>query len=392
MITIQEKSRCCGCGACAQACPVQCITMQADDEGFSYPVAESAACIRCGRCEKVCPILHTAEDTKHEPKAWAVINADEKIRESSSSGGVFTLLAEQVIRRGGVVFGAAFDAGFSVVHKGVDTLEGLEELRGSKYTQSSIGKTYRETENLLKAGREVLFSGTPCQIEGLHAYLGRKEERLFCVDMICHGVPSPKVWKTYVEYREKKHNAASRRIFFRYKKYGWKRFAVSFSFENDTAYLGPVDRDLFMQAFLTDCCLRPSCGSCAFKKTGRISDITLADFWGINHVLPAMDDDKGTSLVLVHSEKGRQMLETVAGQCRRQKVQAEDALRFNPAMTKSAVFHKNRRAFFENLGRMPFDRLVARYATRRRIMKSCVAAVLRRLGLLGAVKKMMGRG
>lgn len=391
MITINEKSQCCGCSACVQSCPVQCIAMQADDEGFSYPVADAEQCIQCGKCEKVCPILHAVEDTKVVPDAWAVINTDEEIRKTSSSGGIFSLLAEQVIAEGGVIFGAAFDADFAVVHKAVDTAAGLESLRGSKYTQSRMGTVCQEVDCLLKAGRKVLFSGTPCQIEGLRTYLGRDDEQLLLVDIICHGVPSPKVWQEYIKYREKKNKSSSRRIFFRHKKYGWKRYAVSFSFENDTAYLGPLDRDLFMQAFLTDICLRPSCGQCAFKKTDRISDITLADFWGIEHILPSMDDDRGTSLVLVHSSKGRNLLDAVSAKCRMQRVESSAALRCNPAMTLSAEFHKNRSVFFKNLGLLPFDQLVRRYATRRYSWKTYIAIILRKFGLLEIVKKMLYR-
>lgn len=391
MINITDKTQCCGCSACANICPAQCIQMKADDEGFVYPIIDAMRCLSCKKCEQVCPILHTAPESQKKPDAWAVINTNEEIRKESSSGGVFSLLAENVIQHGGMVFGAAFNEHFDVEHIAVENIEGLARLRGSKYTQSRIGMNFQQVQNYLKSGRKVLFSGTPCQIEGLRSFLGKDYDNLLLVDIICHGVPSPLVWQKYVAFREEKNASPTRRISFRHKQYGWKRYAVSFIFMNDTAYLAPLERDLFMQAFLTDSCLRPSCGVCAFKKTGRVSDITLADFWGIQSILPAMDDDKGTSLVLVHSDKGTATLDAVDSSCKRTAVEIDVARQSNVAMIRSAIFHKNRTKFFENLEPLPFDVLVKRYATRKYTVKSRVAATLRRLGLLDIVKAMLGK-
>lgn len=198
MIQIKDKSVCCGCAACVQICPKQCISLSEDKEGFLYPTVNHDLCIECGKCEQVCPELHSFE--AHEPlKVYAASHSDEAVRAASSSGGIFTLLAEAVINDGGVVFGARFDSDWSVVHDFTETHEGLQAFRGSKYLQSRIGNTYRQAEKFLKAGRKVLFSGTPCQIAGLKRYLHKDYENLLAVDFVCHGVPSPLVWKKYLE-------------------------------------------------------------------------------------------------------------------------------------------------------------------------------------------------
>jgi len=198
MIQIKDKSVCCGCSACVQICPKQCISLKEDKEGFLYPTVNHAFCVECGKCEKVCPELHPFE--VHEPlKVYAAKHQDDAVRKVSSSGGIFTLLADMVIDEGGVVFGACFDSDWSVVHDFTETHEGLQAFRGSKYLQSRIGNTYRQAEVFLKAGRKVLFTGTPCQIAGLKKYLHKDYENLLAVDFVCHGVPSPLVWKKYLE-------------------------------------------------------------------------------------------------------------------------------------------------------------------------------------------------
>ena len=197
MIEIKEKAFCCGCNACVQRCPKQCISMHEDEEGFLYPRVDKTICIECGLCEKVCPVINQNEPRK-PLKVYAAYNKDEKIRRESSSGGVFTAIAEQVIDEGGIVFGACFDENWEVKHDYTETKEGLKAFRGSKYVQSRIKDNYQKAEHYLKEGRKVLFSGTPCQIAGLKKYLCKEYENLLTVDFICHGVPSPKVWRMYL--------------------------------------------------------------------------------------------------------------------------------------------------------------------------------------------------
>lgn len=357
MIEIKEKDRCTGCHACANICPKQCIAMEKDSEGFLYPVVNTKQCINCGVCEKICPILSgkTAADGR-DIKAYAAINNNEEIRLKSSSGGMFTLVAEKVLGNSGVVFGATFDKDFNVVHAYTETKEELEQFRGSKYVQSKIGETYKQAKSFLESGRMVLFTGTPCQIGGLYAYLGKDYENLITQDFICHGVPSPMVWQKYLEYRESISRASVRKISFRYKKYGWKKYSVALEFSNATEYLTRFTEDPYMQVFLRDLCLRPSCYDCAFKTKYRQADITLADFWGIDKVLPEMDDDKGTSLLIIHSEKGTRLFHDIENSLTSQLVNLDDVLKYNSSMLKSVSLPRNREIFIKKMQNKPFDK------------------------------------
>lgn len=373
MIHIKDKSECCGCMACEQACPNSCIKMEVDVEGFWYPQIDEHTCIECDLCEKVCPVIKTkvknqeSDDRKsgllsRETKAYAAINKDDNVRINSSSGGVFSALAEYVLETGGVVFGARFSDDFRKVrHVAIFTKNELELLRGSKYVQSEIGKTYYEAEEYLKSGRMVLFTGTPCQIEGLKSYLKKEYENLLCLDIICHGVPSPKVWQVYVDRHEREAEANTRKMFFRHKKYGWKAYSVWFEFDNNKTYVQKLSEDLYMRAFLKNMCLRPSCYACSFKKKRRISDVTVADFWGIENVASEMDDDKGTSLVVVHSDKGEFIWNKVVEKLVVKEVELDEALRYNPAMISSVTRNRYREEFLYGVNEETFERLVKRY-------------------------------
>jgi coenzyme F420-reducing hydrogenase beta subunit len=361
MIVINDKTKCCGCYACYNICPQYCIKMVADKEGFWYPVVDIDQCNECGLCEKVCPILCRNQGT-NQPVAYACINKDESIRSQSSSGGVFTLIGEKVIANNGVVFGVGFDTDFNVVHSWVDDLDGLSKFRGSKYVQSNIGSTYKEVKEFLKQGRQVLFTGTPCQIAGLKSYLGKEYDQLICIDIVCHGVPSPLVWGKYVGYREKISGSRTERIAFRRKNCGWKLFSVSFSFDNETEYIKPLTEDIFMQGFLKDLFLRPSCYECSFKTLNRQSDITLADFWGVENILPEMFDDQGTSLALVHSDKGREMLLSIEEQMISEEVDIDQAILFNPSAVKSVDYNPKRDKFFKELNKTKdINKLISKY-------------------------------
>ena len=319
MIEIKDKSQCCGCAACVQRCPKLCISLKEDKEGFLYPVVDKENCIDCGLCEKVCPELNVAQE-RVPLNVYAVKHKDEEIRMKSSSGGVFTLLAEQIIDEGGVVFGARFDESWEVMHDYTETKDGLAVFRGSKYVQSKIGNTYQQAEVFLKQGRKVMFTGTPCQIAGLKRFLRKEYENLLAVDFVCHGVPSPKVWRMYLDETIAhqgfgKNTVLShamlrqkfiRDIKFRSKTTGWKKYsfaltlteAVAKGEENSVLLSSPFYENAFMQAFLSDYILRPSCYRCPVKSGKSSSDITIGDFWGIEKMLPEFDDDKGCGLIL----------------------------------------------------------------------------------------------
>jgi coenzyme F420-reducing hydrogenase beta subunit len=359
MIDIIDKINCCGCHACYNSCPQQCISMQSDDEGFWYPIVDSKECMDCGLCEKVCPILSKPMVENH-PKAYACRNKDDKVRQQSSSGGVFTIVAASVIANHGVVFGAGFDGEFNVLHSWTDSLDGLRNFRGSKYVQSSIGDTYEQAKEFLKQGRQVLFSGTPCQIAGLKSYLGKDYEGLICLDIICHGVPSPLVWK---QYRSKLGNHKElKSISFRDKTFGWKRFSLRFTYKNDDEYIKDLNSDGFMQGFLKNIYLRPSCYHCNFKTLTRQSDITLADFWGIENILPSFDDDKGTSLILVNSNKGKEIFLAAADKMKYEKVDIDQAIVYNSSAIKSVAYNPKRDQFFREFSELAdSSQLIAKY-------------------------------
>lgn len=360
MLNLKDKEKCSGCGACSSACPQGCISMEADSEGFLYPHVDSEKCISCGKCLKTCPIINPIAIASQPPQAFAAYNLNNDVRESSSSGGLFTLFAEEVLKDRGSVYGAAFTEDCRAVrHIRVDNTEDLKYLRGSKYLQSIIGSSYIQAKADLENGKPVLFTGTPCQIGGLRAYLGKDYPHLYTQDIICHGVPSPKVWTKYVDYRENEAASKTRRTFFRHKKYGWKMYSVQFEFSNCTEYIQILRKDLYMRGFLADLYLRPSCHHCAYKGINRTADITLADFWGINRLMPEMDDDKGTSLVLVHSEKGRRLFEAVQNEMNYRSVSADSAVAFNSAATTSVKQHPKREYFFLNLDKESFPKLIS---------------------------------
>lgn len=293
-------------------------------------------------------------------QAIAFINNDEQTRYNSSSGGFFSAIAEIILRRGGKVFGAKYDDDFNVVHSFIDKGEDLEQFRGSKYTQSSINQTFIECKKNLDSGVEVLFSGTPCQIVGLKAFLRKDYENLIAIDFICHGVPSPLLWRKYVEYREKQSGAKVTRTSSRRKNDGWKKYSMWFAFANHIEYCQDFTKDPYMQMFLKDICLRPSCYDCKFKTIDRQSDITMADFWGIQNEYPELDDDKGVSFVIVHSDKGKALFDSVEN-CSKEPVPLEAGLKYNPSMVRSVVMPNAREFFFKDLEKLNFEKMIKKY-------------------------------
>lgn len=352
MIEIKDKKSCCGCHACVSVCAKHCITMQSDSEGFFYPVVDNTVCTDCGLCEKVCPVIHQ-EEVREPLASYIAINLDEAIRLKSSSGGVFTLLAEDVICEGGVVFGARFDEVWDVIHDWTDTIDGLSAFRGSKYVQSKIGDTYRAVKDFLKQGRKVLFSGTPCQIAGLKKYLRKEYNNLLAVDFICHGVPSPGVWKRYLDdFRRSLSHVESPMITgvsFRDKCNGWKKynFCIRYTTSSDKEekeFFQPFTENPYMRGFLTDIYLRPSCHACPSKSGKSGSDITIADAWGIHQFAQEHDDDKGACYVLENTDKGNRFMQKLSFKC--YSVDIENVKRYNPSYYISVHPHPKRHKFF----------------------------------------------
>ena len=348
MIEVKTKEDCCGCYACYNICPKQCITMKTDNEGFWYPNIDNNKCINCNLCEKVCPIINPVKRNDSKKIAYAGMNKDEQIRIKSSSGGIFSILAEYIIKNSGVVYGAGFDEDFNIKHKRILYSTDLDLLRGSKYVQSSIGDIYKQVKDDLESNKLVLFTGTPCQVEGLRSYLKKEYVNLMTMDFICHGVPSPLVWKKYLEEMKKSKQENIKNIYFRNKDIGWKNFSLKIVFD-EKIYSNTLNNDLFMKGFLRDVYLRPSCYNCKFKKINRIGDITVADFWGIENILPKMDDDKGISLIVIHSEKGKQLFDKLSEKMILNEVNLNEAIKYNPSMISSVKYNEKRNEFFLDL-------------------------------------------
>lgn len=309
MIRILDPAACCGCEACAQVCSRRCIEMRRDDKGFLYPEADAGRCIRCGLCEQVCPVLHPY-DGQEPLQVLAAKNPDELERKESSSGGVFILLAKQVVQEGGVVFGVSFDGNWLPVHTYAESIEDLKRFQGSKYAQSRLGEAYSLTKGFLATGRKVLFSGTPCQVAGLHHFLRKEYDNLLTVEVLCHGVPSPRVWQDYLDYlrwARGDRNSTIEAVSFRDKQNGWLKYdmTVRFSSGEPRVFKECHQDNLYMRSFLRNLCLRPSCFHCPAKGGRSRADISLGDFWSIRQHLDGFDDDRGVTLVYINSDKGR---------------------------------------------------------------------------------------
>lgn len=375
MIEILEKQNCCGCAACVQVCPVRCISFEEDREGFRYPLADAGRCIGCNLCEAVCPVLHPLEKGA-ALSAFAAKASDPSLRKASSSGGIFSLLAGKVIRSGGVVFGARFDREWEVVHDYSETEEGLSAFRGSKYMQSRMETAFRDAKRFLDEGRSVLFSGTPCQIRGLHGFLRKAYSNLISVDVVCHGVPSPKVWRNYLDARFAGKRQQIRSILFRDKTAGWEHSSFAVDTENFTLREQAAENP-FMKAFLADYILRPSCHACPAKSCACGSDITLGDFWGIRTVHPSFYDGDGVSAVLLRTRKGKDLFAELPVD---KVVSDEGAIRSgNPALCVSSARPADRDQFWQDYLRSGRKCLSVLQRATRRPLKERIIRNLKKL-------------
>ena len=347
MIKIDRKEDCCGCGSCYNACPKQCIEMRYDDEGFLYPEIDINNCIECGVCEKVCPIIHVEKDEMFLQDAYIVQNKDDKIRKESTSGGAFTAIAESVIRHGGIVYGAAYDSDFNVNHVSAENVDELLKFRNSKYVQSDTKRTFSEVESYLKSNRMVCYSGTPCQIEGLKRYLKKDYEKLVTVDVVCHAVPSPLVWRKYLDMQNDKYGKTFSNILFRDKYYGYKYSTMTIKdSDGKNIYNYGIDTDPMLRAFFSNICDRPSCYKCVFKKRYRVSDFTIWDCYTVSKFDKKLDDDKGTTRLLIHTDKGRHLFEKMKCDLNYTKVSANELTDGVKEMFESVDYNENREKFF----------------------------------------------
>lgn len=351
---------CCGCGACYTNCPTNAISMQEDSEGFLYPVIDKNKCTNCGLCVKICPVVNPKYGNSSNPKCYAAM-ANDEIRCHSSSGGIFPVLACYFLKNNGYVAGAVWDKDGSVKHIVSNKQEDIEAMRSSKYIQSSIGNCYKEIKDLLKDNKRVLFTGTPCQIAGLYGYLRKEYENLYTVEIICHGVPSPKVFKKYLD-EELNENEKFLYTNFRDKINGWNPYLTITTTTTTRKFSYKAKQDNFMQAFLKNLCLRNSCGACRFNKLPRQADITIGDFWKIDKYKKKFNDQKGTSLILINNLKGDFLLKNVENELKLiKKVPIKYAIKGNSNIIKSTKINDKRKFFFENLEVKSLKELVYKY-------------------------------
>ena len=335
MIELCGPKECTGCWACINVCPEDCINMYVDFEGFVQPQIDHDRCISCELCQKTCPVLEPFQVGKNaHQKVFAAWNLDESIRMKSSSGGMFSVLADYVLDKNGVVFGATFDQGMKVRHIGIDSKEKLSSLRVSKYVQSDIGYVYRETKAILEQGRLVLFTGTPCQIDGLKRFLnGKFSKQLITVDFVCHGVPSQKSFDSYFEKLTKTHPEIEEFSF--RNTQGWHPPRSTVRFKGKTKLLNRSN-NVFFRLFLRGYMIRESCYQCQYATTSRIGDITLADFWGLGTEKPFIHDtSKGVNLLIINNSKGQQLIDEVKHNCFLEERTLHEASAYkNPQLTR----------------------------------------------------------
>ena len=382
----EDIAVCTGCAACSAVCPSDSITMQADAEGFLYPRINADTCTDCRLCRQTCPAdpeatmnLKRADVGSEFPKVFAAWNLDGDIRRQSSSGGVFTALAEDILSRGGVVVGAAFDDDLVVKHVCVEKGGELHRLRGSKYVQSEVAPTiHRRIRALLEQGRRVLFSGTPCQVAGLRAFLKQSFENLFCCDLICHGVPSPKLFARYVGHSTENRDRVVR-VDFRDKTNGWKSFGVRQQRENGESLFSTMHADPYIQAFLRNYALRPACYACAFATTSRFGDLTLGDFWEVAKKYPEYDrDDKGTSLLLVNNVKGESWLDACRPKLFLGLADLATAIAGNPMLVHSSRRPPHRDVFYRDLEVMEISPFIKKYRLEGQLYRSRILSNIAR--------------
>lgn len=355
--TLEE---CCGCSACADACPKNAIQMKSLD-GFLYPEVDGEKCVDCGLCERTCVFKKKKKHGSNCIQAYAFRALDLDVLMASSSGGAFTLLSDDVLEQGGVVYGALFDVGMRVCHQRAETIHQRNAMRGSKYIQSDVTGIYRQVQDDLVLGRKVLFTGTPCQVAGLKAFLGRDSENLICVDVICHGVPNPKVWKQFVEYIEKKYGKKLKDYSFRNKAVSWKKYSAKLTFEDGSIENHNDITGSFIELFRYDVCMRPACTHCRYSSTNREGDITIGDFWGVEDVLPEVDTTGGISAVMIRSDKGMQLLSRIKERAKLWQCQESQIMVRQPNMSRPSQFSNKAEVFQADWKKSEFETVLKKY-------------------------------
>lgn len=354
---------CTGCMACYNQCYFGAINIEPDEEGFGRPNIDEEKCVQCGLCQKVCPANQSIKINSFPKQVYASWNTDAKKKKLSSSGGVFSALAETILEQGGKVYGAAFDKDFSVKHIAIDNVDDLWKLRGSKYVQSSINLMYRQVKNDLLGGYKVLFSGTPCQIDGLYSFLNdRFVGKLYTIDLVCHGVPSPRIWFDYLEYLKKKYKSPIMNVSFRDKSTSWHRYKLKVEFESSKTYIQDLFHDSYSCGFLRNYYLRPSCHCCRYANINRPADISLGDFWGygsIDH--QPQDDDTGISMIMINTSNGMLAFEEAKNHLVYYSRTIEQAKKGNQSLREPFLPASDRNDFWDSYRTKKFSYVVKKY-------------------------------
>ncbi len=391
MINITNKKECCGCTACRNICPKDCIVMEADNEGFLYPHVDGNKCVDCGLCEKVCPILNSeAEQPNPNQKGAIVAHKNDEILLQSTSGGAFTAIGEYIIENGGKVFGVEMDSNCHVHHTEVDTVPDLIKFRNSKYVQSQLDDTYRKVKSYLDKGILVCFSGTPCQIEGLRHFLHKKTyENLILVDVVCRAVPSPMVWKSYTDFLKTQHGNLTE-VRFRDKGLGYQYSTMTVKCQDGFFSRDGIESDAWLRMFFSGMIIRPSCTDCRFRRRYRHSDLTIWDCFNVSDISKSFDETKGATRVLIHSQKGERLFDAMKKYMQYENKDPEILIKGLTELSKSPQEHKNKQQFFADYQTMPMDKLLQKYypKTAKVRLKKYGRLALNKLGLDRAVKKM----
>lgn len=392
MITVfDNKIDCCGCTACKHICPTKAITMEKDVEGFLYPKINQELCIDCGLCKKVCAFQNGYDKSRNleVPFVYAAKHMDEKVRMSSTSGGAFTAISDYVLDKGGVVYGAAFDEDMNVVHQIASTKNERDKFKGSKYVQSDLKNTFSEIKSLLEYQKYVLFTGTPCQTAGLKSFLvGVNIDKLLLCDIVCHGTPSPLIWKEHIIHVENKSKRTISGYNFRDKLIGWRGINATIRFsekELKNSYLARTYANLYFSHNIT----RPACHNCKYTNLARSSDITIADFWGIENCMPEFDDNKGTSLILINTLKGIDLFDRIKENLVYRESNTQDCLQ--PQLQYPTKPSAQRDKFWEDYWLNGYGYVVKKYAgyNLKSKVKEFVKLTLSKLGILNNVKKLL---
>lgn len=393
-INIQHNGDCCGCGVCETACPNQCIAMEFDAEGFKYPYVDDSLCVNCGACMKVCPLVgeHATAGIASVETAYVATNTNDAVRAASTSGGIFNVMTRAILAQGGVVVGARYNDKFEVVHDIAHTPEEAAHFYGSKYVQSDLvtNNVYGRVKEFCAAGTSVLFSGTPCQVQGMHVYLGKDYENLFTCDFVCHAVPSPCVWNNYLREAEAARGSKPVSVVFRDKIYGYHSGMMRVSFADGSTYYGSGRVDTMHKAFFSSLSTRPSCHECRFRRTERVSDFTIFDCWSYTKLTGGIDDDLGHSHLWVRSAKGAALLESQEDCINLAEVVLADVLATDADMAvRSPIRNSHREEFLALCNKQGLNAAIQKYApitTKDYIFERC-KGILYRLGILKVLAK-----